>query len=61
MLHAPIVPDDGVDLGLHALQGVGQFGHQLRVAQGELVGTGDGTALLAVSLGPGGIIRKARV
>lgn len=43
-LHVPSVPADGVDLGSHALQGVGEFGHELRSAQGELVGKGGGSA-----------------
>lgn len=50
VLHVPSVQHDGVDLGLHALQGVGELGHELRPAQGELVGEGGGTALQAVSL-----------
>lgn len=54
VLHISPVPDDGVDLGLHALQGVGEFGHELRPVQGELVGEGGGTALQAVPLGTGG-------
>ena len=57
VLHVPPVPDDGVDFGLHALQGVGEFGHELRAAQGELVGEGGGTVLQAVPLGPGGAQR----
>ena len=44
VLHVPAVPDDGVDLGLHTLQGVGGFGHELRSGQGERVGKGGGSA-----------------
>lgn len=50
VLHMPAVPDDGVDFGFDALQGLGEFGHELRATQGELVGEGGGTAQQAVPL-----------
>lgn len=37
VLHIAAVPDDRIDLRLHALQGVGQFRDQVRPALGEHV------------------------
>lgn len=51
--HVLLVPDDGVNLGFHALKSLGALG----AAQGERVGEGGGTSLQAVPPRPGGAQR----
>ncbi|MNC76477.1 hypothetical protein D3C75_1282080 [compost metagenome] len=53
MLHVAAIPDDFINLGLHALERVGQLRDQIRPAPGKGVAQGGAAALQAIELGPG--------